>query len=1442
MGSLRLTDLVRLAFVAISLTGVSVSVGASTYHLPLLPSAADSSRQGIVRIVNHSASVGEVEITAIDDSGLYYGPTVLAIEARAAVQFSSEDLERGNETRGIAPGVGGGHGNWRLVLESDLDIEPLAYAQTPAGFIDSLHDVVPQRSFYRRVALSAPDGAHGDDGTLRLINTGFTVAEVVVFGLDSNGGPALWPVVVSLPAQASRSITATDLQYGAPDLTGSFGDAEGDWRLLIFADGDIEVMTVLDNPSDPLANLSTADFGHRKEILLFPSYEESSRQGVLRIASKTGAGTVAIDATDESGQDFGPVTLSLDGEREVVLDSSDLEFGNPAKGLPEGLGRGEGDWRLSFSSRLDLDVFAYAHTSDGMLTAIGDVTVTSDQRHHVPLFFAASETRRTSQLRLINPGIEPASIRIQAWDDAGEAASDGAVRLSVPAGATRIVDAGTLEEGSSDLDGNLGRGKGNWRLLVHADRDIHVMSLATSADGYLTNISSSSIAPEFLAECVGGSPDGDDDGIADHCDEEPYTALRPLSACADGTYVALPGDYEGLVGDCRVLIGFANYQAQSKDVPGDHAVRRWGFDSQRRIDDWSGISVSLFGLRVTRIDLEGSEEQPGTLTGFIPPQLAQLTELQVLDLSRNRLIGSIPPDLGRLDDLYWLNLGGNQLSGKIPPELGQLVNLTGLFLYRNDLSGPIPKSLGALVDLKTLSLGGNRLSGAIPTEIGQLTELVNLWLWGNELSGSIPPELGDLANLMELQLGDNNLRGAIPSALGELAELEELNLRGNRLTGSIPPELGQLTRLTELWLYSNDLTGVIPPQLGRLTHLQKMSLYDNNLTGPIPSELGQLSQLTGLWLYRNDLTGEIPSELGHLTQLNDLSLSRNRLTGSIPSELGQLIQLTELWLYGNDLIGSVPVELQELSKLEILSISNNRLTGTIPWALWDRSQRGELALWYSGNAIEGVSPPLPNNRPVFSGSSTANGNATHHSVSIYQGPLTWEWDWEGGPVQHQQPLLGRWALLAVRIEHEISTPPMVATRVLDSSGSVLAERLSEAAPPMTESVAAGTWRTEYVFDLPGALYQTGNQVIHIIDPDNDLAETNEDDNVGAPIRLHGRRPPHFRVTFVPLYAPGEEPPSLDPASLMSGTRAYLPVRDDYHAVIGWPRQSDAADKHELLDEIRALWNADADADEFYHGIYQSPWPGTGNWDDRRGGVASRPGWVGVSALSPHSTIPHEIGHNLNLRHSPGCGAGEVDQHYPYANGALGTTLGWDVNWRRFASGDHEAITDVMSYCGSEHLISDYNYRKATEYWLGTASVARSLIAQPPPSRINPRGPDFSNRNQPSQVFAQQTPDAQGAGGLALSGRIDATGAWSLTHVQRTEKAPRPPSDGGYTLILLDGDGSELYREPLAPSNLSEGDEGGWAARTPQPERPAREVIILDPLGGEVLHEALPLVE
>ena len=234
------------------------------------------------------------------------------------------------------------------------------------------------------------------------------------------------------------------------------------------------------------------------------------------------------------------------------------------------------------------------------------------------------------------------------------------------------------------------------------------------------------------------------------------------------------------------------------------------------LSEWFGVETDASG-RVTRLGLSRNG-----LSGEIPPELCQLTHLQVLDLRFNQLSGVIPPSLGELTQLQWLNLGANQLSGGIPPELGGLIHLRGLNLASNELSGGIPPELGGLTHLEKLVLVSNQLSGEIPEELGQLSRLQELHLRGNRLSGEIPPELGQLTNL------------------------QDLNLRSNQLSGAIPPALGRLTKLRNLVLGYNELSGAIPAELGELTHLRGLDLGGNRLSGAIPKNLQQLSELTSL--------------------------------------------------------------------------------------------------------------------------------------------------------------------------------------------------------------------------------------------------------------------------------------------------------------------------------------------------------------------------------------------------------------------------------------------------------------------------------------------------------------------------------------------------------------------------------------------------------------------
>ncbi len=192
---------------------------------------------------------------------------------------------------------------------------------------------------------------------------------------------------------------------------------------------------------------------------------------------------------------------------------------------------------------------------------------------------------------------------------------------------------------------------------------------------------------------------------------------------------------------------------------GDHWTSNQGWTRDNvDLDEWHGVTTDPSGRIVLELVLEEN-----ALFGTLPPELADLANLQKLDLSGNQLQGEIPSEFANLSSLQDLDLGQNQLRGEIPWELGDLTFLEALVLAANRLDGEVPPVLGDLTRLRTLDLGQNQLGGEIPPELGNLGALVMLHLQDNLLEGTIPQELGDLANLTGLDLSGNAaLSGCMP--------------------------------------------------------------------------------------------------------------------------------------------------------------------------------------------------------------------------------------------------------------------------------------------------------------------------------------------------------------------------------------------------------------------------------------------------------------------------------------------------------------------------------------------------------------------------------------------------------------------------------------------------------------------------------------------------------
>ena len=352
-------------------------------------------------------------------------------------------------------------------------------------------------------------------------------------------------------------------------------------------------------------------------------------------------GHIEIHGIDDAGVRYGPVRLRIHARASVQINSRDLEVGNPDKGLADGLGDGQGNWRLEFETSLDIEPLVYVRGANGYLASMHErVDAASDGRcQHVAFFNPASNRARASRLRLINESEHDNPITIVGVDGDGERAYEP-VTLTLSAHAVRTLTAEELERGARDLEGALGDGAGKWRLYVASEHPVTLVNLLVGANGHLANVSSSTVARECGAKDL----------------LTPSIERAALRALYDAT-------------------------------AGARWRRNANWLSEKPLDQWHGVETDSAG-RVSVISMTANG-----LDGELPSAIGQLTGLTRLELSHNALRGAIPPEIGKLAKLRILDLSTNRLSGSVPRTLVALQRLEGLYLENNVLRYPSPQRL-----------------------------------------------------------------------------------------------------------------------------------------------------------------------------------------------------------------------------------------------------------------------------------------------------------------------------------------------------------------------------------------------------------------------------------------------------------------------------------------------------------------------------------------------------------------------------------------------------------------------------------------------------------------------------------------------------------------------------------------------------------------------------
>ncbi|KAM5559145.1 hypothetical protein ABKV19_020672 [Rosa sericea] len=410
------------------------------------------------------------------------------------------------------------------------------------------------------------------------------------------------------------------------------------------------------------------------------------------------------------------------------------------------------------------------------------------------------------------------------------------------------------------------------------------------------------------------------------------------------------------------------------------------WNSSTNCCSWLGVTCSTNG-RVVGLDLS-SESIFCCIDNS--SSLFQLQHLQSLNLADNYFSGSaIPSAIGKLANLRYLNLSGADFSGQIPIEVARLTRLKVLDLSKNDnsedgglklenpnlgtliqnlteltdlnldyvdlsaegtlwsqtissslpklslltlsycdLSGPIHESLARLHSLSMLVLDDNYISGPVPKSFANFSSLISLSLSACNLYEAFPKEIFQIPSLQSIDLSDNSeLRGSLPE-FPKNGSLESLVLSGTKFSKVLPDSIGNLKKLSELDLSECNFTGAVPKSLANLTQLGHLYLSSNKFSSPIDSiQWDKLIKLELLDLANNLLYGSIPLSPFSIPLLQRLNLSGNHFSGQLLEFSNVSGQLHSLDLSSNNLEGSIPVSILNLAMLNFFNLSWNNLSG-----------------------------------------------------------------------------------------------------------------------------------------------------------------------------------------------------------------------------------------------------------------------------------------------------------------------------------------------------------------------------------------------------------------------------------------------------------------------------------------------------------------------------------
>ncbi|KAK7552549.1 hypothetical protein BKA81DRAFT_378120 [Phyllosticta paracitricarpa] len=247
----------------------------------------------------------------------------------------------------------------------------------------------------------------------------------------------------------------------------------------------------------------------------------------------------------------------------------------------------------------------------------------------------------------------------------------------------------------------------------------------------------------------------------------------------------------------------------------------------------------------------------------LPKYFGSYRALRSLNLSSNSL-KEFPDFLCSIETLVDLDISFNSISSL--PKIGQLTNLERLWATNNKLAGSFPEDLQNLTSLREIDVRFNAIDNI--DIMSRLPKLEYLMIGHNSISAFE----GSFTTIRVLHLNHNpvtrfGLTDVVPTML-------VLNLASAKLA-QLPDDLFQkIPGLTKLILDKNHFVS-LSSQIGKLSKLEHLSLARNNIDR-LPAEVGRLCELRYLDVRENNLNA-LPQEIWYARRLETLNVSSNVL-------------------------------------------------------------------------------------------------------------------------------------------------------------------------------------------------------------------------------------------------------------------------------------------------------------------------------------------------------------------------------------------------------------------------------------------------------------------------------------------------------------------------------------------------------------------------------------